>query len=107
MTEAANLDVGISVGPDGERDNGAHREEDRISEVVPVQLCGHIEASMDLSGAVVVNDFLVLGADEGHQVQVLKWRSNEGCWGPVHSFPLAKLDQETDIEALAFGDGYL
>ncbi|MCB1772958.1 MAG: DUF3616 domain-containing protein [Gammaproteobacteria bacterium] len=107
MTDAANTDSGILAAADGGRVSVAHREEDRISEVVPVQLCGHIEASMDLSGAVVVNDFLVLGADEGHRVQVLKWRGEEACWGPVHSFPLAKLDQETDIEALTYGDGYL
>jgi len=107
LTEAAKTDSGSSGDPDYDHGNDGHREEDRISDVLPVPLCGHIEASMDLSGAVVVNEFLVLGADEGHKVQVLKWRKKDACWRPVHSFPLAKLDQETDIEALAFGNDHL
>lgn len=107
MTDAANTDTGNSSGPEQEIDDQGQREEDRISDVSPVPLCGHIEASMDLSGVVVVNDFLILGADEGHRVQVLKWRKKDACWLPVHSFALAKLDQETDIEALAYGDGHL
>jgi hypothetical protein len=80
---------------------------ERIGEVRPVPLCGHVEASMQLSGVVVAGDHLVLGADEGHHVHVLKRRDANGCWQPERQIALAKQDQEADVEALTYGDGHL
>ena len=62
---------------------------------------------MDLSGAVVVGDYLVLGADEGHQLQILVRDRGDESWHLHQKVALAKRDQETDIEAIAYGDGYL
>ena len=73
----------------------------------PLELVGDIDASMDLSGAVVVGDYLVLGADEGHQLQILTGCEKCDCWCVERKLALAKQDQETDIEAIAYGDGYL
>lgn len=78
-----------------------------ISEVHEVALGGDIDAGTDLSGVVVVDDFLILGADEGHQLQILRRRKEGGGWGLVHKNALAKQDQETDIEAITYGEGSL
>lgn len=78
-----------------------------ISQMHEIALTGEIDAGTDLSGVVVVDDFLVLGADEGHQLQVLS-RCNDGNgWCLQSKSALAKQDQETDIEAITFGDGFL
>jgi hypothetical protein len=77
-----------------------------IREVHELGLSGEIDAGTDLSGAAVAGDFLVLGADEGHQLQVLA-RAGARSWSLVRKKALAKEDQETDIEAIAWGDGYL
>jgi hypothetical protein len=94
------------MSPELEADDGA-ADGERISAIAPVQLCGHVEASMDLSGVVVVGDLLVVGADQGHLLQVFRWQEQDGCWRPLHAHSLAKLDEETDIEALAYGGGHL
>ncbi len=80
---------------------------DHISAVRPLALVGEIDASMDLSGVVVVDNYLVIGADEGHQLQVLGGCEQADCWCVVRKMALAKQDQETDIEAIAFADGHL
>jgi hypothetical protein len=80
---------------------------ERICAVSPVAFCGRIEASMALSGVAIAGDYLVLGADEGHSIKVLGRRDDADCWQLQQTVPLGKTDQETDIEALAYGDGYL
>lgn len=80
---------------------------ERIDEVRPMVLSGEVDAGTDLSGAVVIGDFLVLGADEGHQLQIFKRHKDSGTWRLQQRLALAKRDQETDIEAIAFGDGCL
>lgn len=79
----------------------------RISEVHEEAFYGDIDAGTDLSGVVVVGDFLILGADEGHQLQTLQRRKGRRGWDLVHRRALAKQDQETDIEAITYGDGFL
>lgn len=82
-------------------------EQQAVADVRTVMLSGDFDASIDLSGVVVVNDYLVLGADEGHQLQILARCDESRCWCLQRKVPLAKRDQETDIEAITFGDGYL
>jgi len=78
-----------------------------ISQVRQIALHGEIDAATDLSGVAVIGDYLVLGADEGHQVQVLTRGKDAHEWRLARKKALAKQDQETDIEAIAYGDGYL
>jgi hypothetical protein len=85
----------------------AVRAPDRIENVRPVMLSGKIDAGMDLSGAVVVGDCLVLGADEGHQLQIFRREGGSDTWCLQQSLALADQDQETDIEAITFGEGSL
>lgn len=85
----------------------ADPERQRISDVVPVRLNGGIDAGMDLSGVAVIGDFLALGADEGHRLQILKRSETPDEWCLLHKLSLAKADQETDIEAITYGDGKL
>ncbi len=79
----------------------------RISQVRQVLLSGAIDAAMDLSGVTVVGDYLVLGADEGHRLQVLVRTPDGEHWTLEQTIALAKKDQEVDIEAITFGQGYL
>jgi len=72
-----------------------------------VPLRNVIDAAMDLSGATLAGEFLVLGADEGHQLQILLRGAEQGVWTLHRTLALAKQDQEADIEAITFGDGHL
>jgi hypothetical protein len=78
-----------------------------IREVHEIALSGEIDAATQLSGAAVAGEFLVLGADEGHLLQVLARTGDGRGWSLLRSKALAREDQETDIEAIAWGDGYL
>jgi hypothetical protein len=71
----------------------------------------------DLSAVVLVGDCLWLASDEQKQLERLR-RNAEGGFSDHRSFPLSalidlpaegndELDQEIDIEGLAFDDGYL
>ena len=80
---------------------------ERITTLQPVDLNGAIDASLDLSGAGVVGNYLILGADEGHRLQLLRSAKEGGRWRLKKQLPLAKQDQETDIEAITYGDGHL
>lgn len=79
---------------------------ERISDVRPLVLQGEVDAAMELSGVALAGDFLALGADEGHQLQILR-RQNGTAWALAQRVALAKQDQEADIEAITFGDGHL
>jgi len=85
----------------------AARPSERIENVRPIVLSGKIDAGMDLHGAVVVGDFLVLGADEGHQLQIFRREESSDTWCLQKSLALADQDQATDIEAISFGEGCL
>ncbi|MGB5252040.1 MAG: DUF3616 domain-containing protein [Sedimenticolaceae bacterium] len=87
--------------------NPVDRNLERIKTLQPMDLNGAIDASLDLSGAVAVGDYLILGADEGHRLQVLRSAKEGRRWRLKKQLPLAKQDQETDIEAITYGDGYL
>lgn len=88
-------------------DELAGLDQSRVSEIHAVDLCGEIDPAADLSGVVVIGDYLVLGADEGHCLQILRRTPDNPCWSLQQKMPLAKQDQETDIEAISFGDGHL
>lgn len=62
---------------------------------------------MALSGVAVVGDYLILGADEGHCLKILRHDAGGGGWSPETRLSLATQDRETDIEAITFGDGCL
>lgn len=62
---------------------------------------------MDLSGVVVVDDYLLLGADEGHLLHLFRRSEAAACWEPKAQVALAKRDQEVDIEAVTYGDGHV
>lgn len=80
---------------------------DGISDVLPVELRGDIGAGTDLSGVAVVGDYLFLGADEGHHLQVMVRESADGPWRPHRAVALAKQDEEADIEAIAYDAGFV
>lgn len=101
--------AGLSMSTDlPSRPAGSDLPLENISDVRPVVLRDGIDAAMDLSGAVLVGDFLVLGADEGHRMYILRPanRGGEG-WSLHRSLALAKQDEEADIEAITYGGGYL
>lgn len=79
----------------------------RISDVRRVELRGEIDAALGLSGAVVVGDYLVVGADEGHKLHILRRTKTDDAWKLQRTVALAKGDQEVDIEAISYGDGHL
>jgi hypothetical protein len=79
----------------------------RIDDVRAVELRGNIDAALGLSGAVVVGDYLVIGADEGHKLQVLERTPKGHAWRLKADVALARDKQEIDIEAITYGDGYL
>jgi hypothetical protein len=81
--------------------------EERIGDVRTIELRGDIDAALGLSGAVVVGDHLVLGADEGHKLQVLERTEKADAWRLKADVALARDKQEIDIEAITFGDGHL
>jgi len=87
-------------------DNTA-RPAERIDQVRPIVLSGETDAGTDLVGAVVVDDFLILGADEGHQLQVLKRAEAPGTWHLQQKLALAGQGRVTDIGAMGFGRGHL
>jgi hypothetical protein len=70
-------------------------------------LNGGIDAGTDLSGIALVGDHLFLGADEGHQLQVLSRGQRADDWDLRRRIALANQGDEADIEAIAYGDGYL
>lgn len=78
-----------------------------IRDVRRVELRGKIDAALGLSGIVLVDDFLVIGADEGHKLQILKRVIDADAWKFHHDAALAESDQEVDIQAITFGDGHL
>ena len=78
-----------------------------VSDARPVPLRDVIDAAMDLSGATLAGEFLILGADEGHQLQILLRDREDGAWTLHRTLAVAKQDQEADIEAITFGDGHL
>ncbi len=83
------------------------RRSERITDAHPVPLRGIIDAATDLSGATLAGEYLVLGADEGHRLQILRPDPAHGGWSLHQALALAKQDQEADIEAITFGDGCL
>lgn len=92
-------------------DSGSRTDEDdsqasRIGDVQRVELSGDIDAALGLSGVVVEGHYLVVGADEGHKLHILR-RVDDDRWKLERSVALAKGDQEVDIEAITYGNGHL
>ncbi|MDJ0806050.1 MAG: DUF3616 domain-containing protein [Gammaproteobacteria bacterium] len=77
-----------------------------IKKIRPVELVGDIEEDQDLSGLVIVDDFLLVGSDEGHAIQLLV-RQQENVWRIQSSIRLSDARDETDLEALCFAQDYL
>jgi hypothetical protein len=68
----------------------------------------NIDAAIDdLSGVVKVGEYLLLGNDEGHQLLVCKSGDNGKSWQLVECVELSDAEDETDIEALTYSDGFL
>ena len=88
-------------------DEAGEKSREFVRDVRPVEFCGDIDAGQDLSGAAVVGDFLVLGGDEGHKVQILVRDAAASAWRPQRRVSLAQEDQEADIEAIDYGQGHL
>ncbi|MCB1803185.1 MAG: DUF3616 domain-containing protein [Gammaproteobacteria bacterium] len=80
--------------------------QDHISDVRPLTLRGEVDAALGLSGVAAVGNYLVLGADEGHRLQVLI-RGQDDCWRLQQNLELAADDLEVDIEAISFENGQL
>ena len=80
---------------------------ERIRKVRPVALTGVVDAGTDLSGIAVVDDFLVLGADAGHQLQILRRDADRRTWSLQQKVAVAEQDQNADIAAITFGRGEL
>ena len=78
-----------------------------VSDIHPVELRGDIDAALGLSGVAIAGDFLVLGADEGHCLQILARDDALGGWQLRQSVSLAAKDLEVDIEAITYGGGFL
>jgi hypothetical protein len=80
---------------------------DSIRDVRTVQLRGEVDSALGISGAAIVGDFLVIGADEGHRLQLLKRTADETAWKLKHNVDLTRDGREIDIEAVTYGDGYV
>ena len=78
-----------------------------IGTMRPITLTGEVDAGIDLAGVVLAGDFLILGSDEGHRLQVLSAGEVPGVWHLQHRPVLAERGQATDIAALGFDRGHL
>ena len=81
-------------------------QSEAIRDVQPIELTGELDAGLDLSGVAVAGDFLILGGDLGHRLQILR-RRPDGGWSMQHGLTLAEQDQDTDIESIAVGADWL
>ena len=70
-----------------------------ISQLRIVNFIGKIQHSDNISAIDISNDFLVIGADEGNQVQVLKRRGED--YEVVSDITLNESADEIDIEGIA------
>ncbi len=70
-----------------------------ISELGIINFIGQIQHSDNISAINISNDFLVIGADEGNQVQVLKRRGED--YAVVSNITLNANAKEIDIEGIA------
>src|SRR5262245_27497454 len=75
---------------------------DELHEVGKVAFKGHIEHSTDISAVMLLGEFLVIGADEGNVVQVLKQEG--GHFRVTRTVPLNDTGKEIDIEGIT-GEG--
>lgn len=74
----------------------------------PLRFTGEIHRGDDLSAVVAVGRFLVIGSDEGSLIQVLEPGESPGSYRPLgDAIRLLRGNQEIDIEAMAFADGFL
>jgi hypothetical protein len=92
--------------PDDDTQHGAGRG-GAIGPLRRLTLHGEIDAGSDLSGIVKVGDYLFLGADEGHRLQLLSRGDSADDWYLQRSLELANQGEEADIEAITFGEGHL
>lgn len=84
-----------------------HKAVSRINDVRRVELRGDIDAALGLSGAAAIADYLVVGADEGHKLHILRRSGDKDRWKLQRTLALAKRDQEVDIEAISYAEGHL
>lgn len=61
----------------------------------------------DLSGVVKVGNYLLLGNDEGHRLLVCRPGDKSDNWALAYSLELSAAEDETDIEALTYADGFV
>ncbi len=80
----------------------ASGQSEAISDVRPIELNGELDAALDLSGVAVAGEFLILGGDLGHRLQILR-RKPKGGWSLQQGLTLAEQDEDTDIESIAVG----
>lgn len=94
----------LSILTDDLPDTGEGRAIDAVRRV---ELRGKIDAALGLSGVVAVGDWLVVGADEGQKITLLKRTAKAEIWQRERRVRLARGGSEVDIEAITFGGGYL
>ena len=82
-------------------------QENCITQIRTILLDGAVDAAMDLSGVTLAGDYLVLGADQGHQLQVLQREPGVDRYRLQQKLALAKQDQEVDIKAISYAEGHL
>jgi Protein of unknown function (DUF3616) len=70
-----------------------------ISRLGSINFIGEIQHSDNISAIDISNDFLVIGADEGNQVQVLKRHGED--YAVVSDITLNASAKEIDIEGIA------
>ena len=70
-----------------------------------LDFAGGLAAPDDLSGVALAGDFLLLGSDEGHRLQILKRLGPDGYRVTGRTVTLARKGREVDIEAICFAGG--
>ena len=77
-----------------------------IKQIAEVELTGEVIEDQDLSGLVIVDDYLLIGSDEGHALQLFL-REGANQWRSQSSIQLADMKNETDLEAVDYENGFL
>lgn len=77
-----------------------------IEEIAEIQLTGEVIENQDLSGLVAVDEYLLIGSDEGHALQLfLQEGSNQ--WRSQSSIFLSESKNESDLEAVGYAAGFV
>ncbi len=78
-----------------------------IKQIASINFLGNVLASQDISAIAFFDNWLVIGADEGAQIQILDQVTNSIYKAREHSLSLLQGDQEIDVEGMARQDNLL